>query len=329
MPSGFFAQRMPDSKACRRLMDVDPLNPFATPAYLEAEKSLGAEPWLLGFERDGSFTGCLAFIRSGRLNRSLTIPSAPDAPPAFWDGVKTFSNDERITSIEVNTFASPAAFIPELGEETSRMERFEFIVPLDGSPDQLLDRMRVNHRQSVRKGMKQGLTVRTGDVCSLETHIQLMAASMERRQLRGEHAVCEASVESLRPYVESGFCRLFQAVLDGQVVSSMTVACAPRAFYLHTSGTNATGMAACASHFLLYEIMKAGQTEQLSKFNLGGVANRNSSLAQYKERFGADVVRLEAAEFYTGNALHKAVSASARLMKNVLDRARTLGGGGA
>jgi hypothetical protein len=328
MPLGFIAQRMPDSEACRRLMELDPLNPFATPAYLEAESALGAEPWLLGFERDGSFAGCLGFIRSGRLNRSLTIPSAPDAPPEFWEGVKTFSNDERITAIAVNTFASRAACIPELGEETSRRERFEFLVALDGSPEQLLERMRVHHRRSVRKGIKQGLTVRAGDVCSLTEHIQLMAASMERRQLRGESAVCEASVASLRPYVESGFCRLFQAVLDGRVVSSMTVACAPRAFYLHTSGTNAAGMAAGASHFLLYEIMKTGQLEGLSKFNLGGVADRDSGLAQYKERFGAEVVRLQAAEFYTGNALQKAVSASARLMKNVLDRARALGGGG-
>jgi hypothetical protein len=316
----FLTQANPDRTACELLAASEPLNPFATFAYLEAEKALGSEPWLFGWNGETGFLGCLAFIRSGRVNRTLNIASAPDAPEPFWESVRLFAGEKRITRIEVNTFASTVASLPPLGEELSRMERFEFVVPLDGAPDDLLNRMHMNHRRNINKGIKQKIAVRCGDDCKLDAHVQLMGASMSRRRLRGEDVACEASVETLRPYITSGFCRLFQAVLNGEIVSSIAVACAPRAFYLHSSGTSPAGMAAGASQFLMYEIMKAGQAANLSKFNLGGVSEPNSGLWQYKQRFGAEVIRLEVAEFYTGNVLHKAVSASARLLRSALGR---------
>jgi hypothetical protein len=310
-------------------MAAQPLNPFATSAYLEAEGILGAEPWLLGYPSDEAFLGCLAFIRSGRMSRTLTIPSAPNAPQEFWDNVHTFCTDQRITNVEINTFASPAGRIPSLGEEVSRLERFECIVSIQAPPDELLKRMRLNHRRNVRKAMNADAVLRTGEGCSLDDHIKLMSASMQRRRQRGEDIDCEPSAAALQPYLTTGFCRLFQVVAAGEVVSSIMVACSAQARYLYTSGTSPAGMDIGASHFLVYGIMQAGQAEGATVFNLGGTADLNSGLGQYKSGFGAEIVRLETAEFYTGNALHKAMSGSARLVKNVLNRARTLAGGGA
>lgn len=320
----FFAQPKPDKAACEQLTAAAPLNPFVTFPYLQAEASCGAEPWLLGWRHDDAIRGCLGFIRAGRMNRTLTIPSAPDAPPELWDGIKSFADGQRITTVEVNTFASSAGSIPQLGEETSRLERFECIVPITASPDELLKRMRLNHRRNVRKAINAGAALRTGQDCSLDDHVRLMSASMQRRRQRGEDIHCELSTTALEPYVRTGFCRLFQVAAGGEVVSSIMVACSPQARYLYTSGTSPAGMDIGASHFLVYGIMQAGQQDGAVVFNLGGAADLNSGLGQYKSGFGAETVRLEAAEFYTGNALHKAVSGSARLVRNMLDRARTV-----
>lgn len=307
-------------------MAAQPLNPFATSEYLEAERILGAEPWLLGYHSDEMLLGCLAFIRSGRMSRTLTIPSAPNAPQEFWDHVQTFCADQRVTNVEVNTFASPAGSIPPLGEELSRFERFECIVSLQASPGEMLKRMRMNHRRNVRKAINADASLRTGEDCSLDDHVRLMSASMQRRRQRGEDIDCEPSAAALQPYLKTGFCRLFQVAAAGEVVSSIMVACSAKARYLYTSGTSPAGMDIGASHFLVYGIMQAGQTESASVFNLGGTADLSSGLGQYKSGFGAETVRLEAAQFYTGNALHKAVSGSARLVKNMLNRARTFAG---
>jgi Acetyltransferase (GNAT) domain len=325
----FFTQSTPDSAACRQLMVAQPLNPFATYAYIEAERSLGAEPWLLGYEGNEEFIGCLAFIRSSRMSRTLTIPSAPNASPEFWDNVRTFCADQRVTNVEVNTFASPAGPIPQLGEEVSRLERFECVVPVQASPEDMLRKMRTNHRRNVRKAVNAGAELRTGEGCRLEDHVRLMSASMQRRRQRGEDIDCEPSAAALQPYLKTGFCRLFQVAAAKEVVSSIMVACSAEARYLYTSGTSPDGMDIGASHFLVYGIMQAGRDEGAMVFNLGGTSDLSSGLGQYKSGFGAEIIRLEAAEFYTGNTLHKAVSGSARLVKNVLSRARTLAGGDA
>jgi hypothetical protein len=325
----FFTQSPPDPAACRQLTSAQSLNPFATSAYLEAERILGGEPWLLGYQSDEIFLGCLTFIRSGRMSRTLTIPSAPNAPQEFWDHVRRFCMEQRVTNVEVNTFASPGGSIPRLGEELSRLERFECIVSLQPSPDDMLKKMRLNHRRNVRKALNAGADLRTGEGCHLEDHVRLMSASMQRRRQRGEDIDSEPSVDALQPYLRTGFCRLFQVVAAGEVVSSIMVACSAQARYLYTSGTSPAGMDIGASHFLVYGIMQAGQAEGAVVFNLGGTSDLSSGLGQYKSGFGAEIIRLETAEFYTGNTLHKAVSGSARLVKSVLTRARTLAGGDA
>jgi lipid II:glycine glycyltransferase (peptidoglycan interpeptide bridge formation enzyme) len=105
----------------------------------------------------------------------------------------------------------------------------------------------------------------------------------------------------------------------------MTVADAPQGAYLHTSGTSAEGMASGASHFLLYEIMLAKQKAGVAIFNLGGVRDMESGLAQYKRHFGADSVALEAAEFSTGGLLQKLILRSVATARAFRRRALGVG----
>ncbi|HUK18445.1 MAG TPA: GNAT family N-acetyltransferase [Bryobacteraceae bacterium] len=318
----FWAEVSPGAARAAELAALDPANPFATPAYLAAEQSFGAEPWLLGCVEGGKLGyGCLAFLRSGRLNRRLTISSLPAAEDTFWRGLREFSRAHHVGILELNTFASPPLSIPALGEQTSRMQRHEFLLRLGDPETSLLERMRVNHRQSARKGIKAGLVVRvTGDPAALDDHIRMIASSMGRRQARGETVSYQSSPDGLRPYLESGFCRLFLAVLGTEPVSSMLVARASEGAYLYTSGTAPAGMAVGASHFLMHEIALTSRREGARVFNLGGVGDLESSLAQYKRHFGAEPIALEAAEFYVGTAWRKAVNTGVRAAQGILRR---------
>jgi hypothetical protein len=319
----FFAEENPSAARCEQLSALYPTNPLATVAYLKAEGHFSSGTWLLGcLDNEKLSYGCLAFLYAGRLDRRLMLPSLQAAEETFWSGLRSFCSRNRITVLELNTYVSPGVQLPSFGKELRRAPRFEFIVPLDDGSDPL-DKMRTNHRQSVRKGIKAGLQMRvTSDTRYLEEHVRLIGSSLRRREARGEIASGEASEASLQPYVTSGFCVIFQAMLEQSVVSSMTVACSKLGGYLHTAGTAPVGMENGASHFLLYEILKATQARGATVFNMGGVGDQDSGLAKYKKHFGAYCVPLEAADFYVGNALNRLLSTSAGSAKNILRRLR-------
>jgi hypothetical protein len=305
----FLAEASPEAARVEALATLNPANPFATAAYLQAEQSLGAQPWLLGCEDRGDLTyGCFGFLRCGRLNRRLTIPSLPSADEPFWRGLREFNRAHGITVLELDSFASPVLSIPPLGVETRRLARHEFLLHLDVSEAKLVERMRVNHRQSLRRGIKSGVEAHiTNDSAALDDHLLLIKSSMARRQARGESVSYNPSHKNLRRFLETGFCRLFLAVLGSETVSSMMVAKSARGAYLCTSGTSPRGMAVGASHFLIHEIALTSRREGAIIFNLGGVTDLNSGLAQYKRHFGAEGVSLEAAEFYVGSPWRRAV----------------------
>jgi lipid II:glycine glycyltransferase (peptidoglycan interpeptide bridge formation enzyme) len=170
--------------------------------------------------------------------------------------------------------------------------------------------------------MKAGLRVRiTSDPAHLDEHVRLIDSSMQRREAKGENVPVGASSEELRPYLESGFCRIFQAILGEETVSSMMVAHASTGAYLYTSGTSPTGMKMGASHFLVHEIAQTCQRQGAHVFNLGGVRDVNSGLGQYKRYFGAEMVNLEAAEFYVGSIWQKAISGGAQRMHGIVQKA--------
>ncbi len=315
----FIAAPDPTPENLAALARLQPENPFATAAFMDAEKAFRGQPWLLTLQDDGNpILGCLAFIKSGRVNRILSVPSLPAGTDVFWRGLHSFAQQNRADVLELNSFASPALRIPALGEERARTERTEFVVPTMAGTVDLLARMQATHRQRVRKGIKAGLEVRTssGEEC-LADHVRLMSASMRRRSERGEIVPDEITPESIRPYLETGWCTIYQAVMGGEVFSSMMVASAKSGGYLHTSGTSPNGMAIGASHYLIYRILLAAQERGASVFNLGGVTDSASTLADYKRYFGAETVALEAAEFYMGNALNRILNSSISVLRRV------------
>jgi hypothetical protein len=317
----FSADSKPSQSVCDEMAASGPHNPFFTSSYLEARRALGWEPWVLSLRRDNRLlTACPAFMKTGRLTRWFEITSLPSLsdPDVFWTRLVEWCVGIKVTHLEVNSFASEQAVIPPLPGESGRRRRAEYVLDLD-APN-LWGRLSSNHARNLKRAHNMRLEVRRRiDAPSCDIHAALIAASMERRKLRGEQVPAgEVSRGDLfAALTRHGAGELFQAVADGKVVSSILVLMAERAGYYHSAGTDLQGMACGASHFLIQEIVRALQAASKRRFNLGGVDLRGSGLEQFKAGFGGRPVALESAECRLAGAFKAWLGAGVRFLREV------------
>ena len=140
-------------------------------------------------------------------------------------------------------------------------------------------------------------------------------ASLERRRERGEK-VLKVNAEDVSPFLLSGAAQIFQAVLEGEVVSSILLLMAPKGAYYQSAGTTPKGMASGASHFLIYETALRLRPMGLEVFNLGG--EHEPGLQRFKTGFGTREVALEAAEFLMEGKTVRGAKAAARLLRRLM-----------
>ena len=298
---------------------LNPTNPFYTLQYIAFRRTLGLTPWILtSGDNAQSKVYCPAFMKTGRLRCSLEIPSMPNIPvnDPFWQGLMNFCRREGISDFSVNSFCSPGGAIPQLNHEKSRKARWEYVLDLK-HPD-TLTKMRKAHAYRVKRARKTGVEMRrVHNIEAVETHAQLISASMQRRKDRGENVTTSVQTNDLLRLIESGAGEIFQAVLAGQVVSSNIILTAKKAGYSHTQGTSPEGMECGAAHFLIHEIAWALRDEKKEFFNLGGTDDPDpeSGLVKFKAGFApvTEKIALESATFEPGNL-------SASLLRRVMAR---------
>ena len=302
MTTGQFVAEPADGANVGQLGASQPDNPFASTAYADSRRRVGYTTWLLALRGpNGTLTlGCLGLLTTGRLNRTLEIPSLPllRSDSTFWVGLREFCRARGVTSLALDTFGSPTGVeIPDIGVSSTRRDRQEFVVDLDGVP---AARLGSNHKRNLKKAQKAGVQMtRTRAPDAVTTHHALMSSSLDRRRTRGEEVSDAAASRDHLAYVESGAGELFQALGGDTVLSSVLVLRAPTSGYYQSAGTSPVGMAIGASHFLINAIAGALQDEGATTFNLGG-ADEGSSLARFKEGFGARRVALSSAQCEVG-----------------------------
>lgn len=308
MPGGFFA--VPANKdVVAELSALLPVNVFATAEYFAARRQLHDTAWVLGTRApDGALLcGAGAFLRKGRINTTVEVPSLPavDASDAFWDGVREFCAQQGVTLLDLGTYGSdPGGDIPVIGTNYVERERCEFVIDLRANLAGILGS---NHKRNVKRGQKSGLVMhRTRSREGAEHHQRLMSLSMKRRRDRGEDIQFTPSPDMIG-FLDTRAGELFQAVQGTTVLSSVLVLRSKSGAYYQTAGTSPEGMSAGASHFLIHNIATELAAEGVTIFNLGG-GDAASTLARFKEGFGATPVKLKAATSYTGSALRRRVA---------------------
>ena len=315
----------PDAAAMASVSALEPANPFLTQAYADARRALGAAVVLFA-ERDrrtGFVSGTLGYLEGGAAARRLEIASLGTIAdgPAFWDAVRAYCRQRRVWDLEVGTFGSRTAVLPEWPSDHGARERTEWV--LDLSRANWARDLTTNHRRSVQRAAKAGVTVvRTSEGAA--EHAQLMGASMARRRDRGEDvpAVEDPTRTTTEALLASGAGILFRAERDGQVLSSLLVLLAPQGAYYHSAGTSPAGMEFGASTFLVHETARLLKEEGTTTFNLGGADSASEGLVRFKRGFGATPVALAAATYPLAPALLRKARTVGRLALH--DRGRLL-----
>ncbi|MEO7560389.1 MAG: GNAT family N-acetyltransferase [Nitrosospira sp.] len=293
----------------REIAALNPANPFYTSQYIDFRRSQGFTPLILtNDDNAGAGIRCPAFMKTGRMRRSLEIPSMPNLPidDPFWDGLKGFCRQQGVSDLSINSFGSQGGVIPTLSGETGRTARWEYVLNLKHSD--VLKKMSKGHAYRIKRARKTGVEIqRVRDRKAVEAHARLISASMHRRKERGENVTTSVTVENLYHLVESGAAEIFQATLAGQVVSSNIILLAEKSGYSHTQGTSPEGMDCGAAHLLIHEIACVLRDEGKEVFNLGGTNDPDpeSGLVKFKTGFGAatERIELEAARFMPGDTV--------------------------
>jgi len=288
---------------------LNPMNPFYTAQYMAYRCNQGFTPWIFVYGNHiQPNVYCPAFMKTGRLRRSLEIPSMPDIPvdEPFWPRLINFCRQQGISDLSVNSFCSQGGVIPQLDHETNRKARWEYVLHLK-LPD-LFMKMRKGHAYGIKRARKIGVEIqRTCDQEAAKVHARLISASMQRRRDRGENVTTSAPTDLLQ-LIESGAGEIFQAVLASQVISSNLILIAEKAGYTHTQGTSPEGMDCGAAHFLIHGIACALRQEGKEALNLGGTDDPNpeSGLVKFKTGFGVATkkIELETARFKPGSVAY-------------------------
>jgi GNAT acetyltransferase-like protein len=313
----FVAVPEPPPSLLAEAASLAPASPFATTAYVECRRGLRERLWALCVEEGSSLvSACVAFGRSGYLNRSLEIPSLPELPYAepFWQGLHQFCGQHRISHLAVNSFASATARIPHLPGEQRRVQRCEHLLDLQAGD--LWARLNTHHRRNISRARNHGLRIRRAtDESACRVHIRMLHASMQRRAGRGESVAADFREDEFVAMTRSGAGELFQAERDREVLSSMLILRAACGGYLQTAGTSPAGMACGASHFVVGEVASTLKSEGMQLLNLGGAGEENPGLQRFKAGFGTRTIELEAAEFCFASPLKRALSHAARQLR--------------
>jgi hypothetical protein len=316
----FFA-RPADEQAVERASSTDPDNPFLTARYLQSQKMIGREGWLLSVEGSGAVcAGALCFVERGRLRVTLSIPSSPPvaADSPFWPGLRAYIDDEGITDLELSTFASPESRIPQWDGEFERIDRTEFAMLLKDL--ELSSRLSKSHRERVSKGRKKGLVVRREHSdAAIDAHVALHINSMGRRKSRGEDVTLEFERAGSAAFLASGAGELFQAMLGEHVASSLLVLRSATGAYSESSGNSKEGMAIGASHFLRFETALALQAEGAEIFYLGGVRPQEEGLRAFKAGFGTIPIDTQSVSAYVGGPMRRHLSSAIQWLRSAAD----------
>src|SRR5208283_2135974 len=105
----FFAETERTEDLCSAIAALEPANTGYTWGYVSAVAKTGAKPVVIGTNEAGKLTcGCPAFIRMGKLNRSLQIQSLPRIPVGseFWDGLLAFCREGRFHRVSFESYGS-------------------------------------------------------------------------------------------------------------------------------------------------------------------------------------------------------------------------------
>ena len=260
---------------------------------------LGFVPWGLFVETHGALRLIAIGMKStSGMGRSLEISAAAGcltSPQAFFDGLLAFCETQCVSHLLVEEVEldGGSISIPKLAGEFERYSGVKLYV-WDLASEAWNEGISSNHRRNIAKARRLGVQFETAIGSDrLHAHKVLVGTSLRRRSERGEPTHLAAHEGEFEEVLSTGCAQLFQAELDGQVVSSKLVFVVGQYAFYDSGGTSQQGMSIGASHLLMYEVARSLRERGVRSLNLDVASAAAGGLGRFKADFGAREVVVE------------------------------------
>ena len=276
---------------------------FHSPSGLQAGAPPGEQLFCVHFSAlgvDAVAVGVRHDCRLSRRPRHVYFPSVPAVREAreaasLVQELVAALRDRGADEVIMDSF--DAAQCPELHGTTELVRREEFVLSLEGAPEDMFSRCTPHHRRYIRKGDRSGWAVRTHVGADAHRVLGMVQESARQRAERRGAPFRSAAVTSVAddrfdgrtPWGATVF-----AAWDGEaMLAAMMVGWGGhRAYYIAGGGTPA-GYAVGAGPWLHWQIARTLAAEGLRAYNLGGAALQepgDPGLRRFKEGFGPTTV---------------------------------------
>ncbi|MFA6010970.1 MAG: peptidoglycan bridge formation glycyltransferase FemA/FemB family protein [Desulfobacteraceae bacterium] len=275
-------------------------NNSATPLYFrlkdKSENIIAVSFGLLTEKKKGiRFFSSLSF-------GSMAAASIPDNTRVMAYEIHKYCKNNNIVVLSMNSFGTPCEsdVIPEIGFSSSR--RWEFVLDIGITEEELWEKLHSKKRNLIRKGQKEGLrVVNEKGLDKLLKFRQLAVDTYERKTRQGipypapgENSIYNRMQKHL---VDSGLGRLYLTYSDDQVVAGAFFVAFNKQVYYMLSSASDTGLKMAAPDLILWTSITDYQKEGCTLFNFGGLSEgelngsplEQSGLYHFKHRFSPQV----------------------------------------
>ena len=279
-------------------------SPFFSPAYAAAQRALGSRVLLLVDQSASIPVAALGLLQIGHLTRSLRVEFGPgDANHPFWRGVRELCRDQAIRRLTADTYGNGGE-LPHWPGEQFRTHSEQFLIDLSGPRNQFSE----SHRRRVKASLNAGLILRRPvSKDSLGTYRELIEASKDRRQARGERVGASILTAEVLALLHAEAAEIWFAEHDGKPVACVLFIAGPGAAYYAAAGAGPIGLERGAPYFLVDSAIRHFRATGRTILNLGGVPMSAQGLRQFKAGFGSSPVPCEFAQFIVGGPVYRAL----------------------
>jgi lipid II:glycine glycyltransferase (peptidoglycan interpeptide bridge formation enzyme) len=240
-------------------------------------------------------------------NRTLSFGSFPACRSTYFfkniiKEIIKYCTNNSIAVLKMHSFATPfgTEILQELGFSVSK--RWEFLVDIDMSEDELWEKLHGKKRNLIRKGQKTNLVIKKAQQIDEFMHFRNLAVATWKRKI--DSGITFPSPGNEKYYqllkdeiVDKNLGKLYLAYNGDEPVAGAFFAGYNKKVYYMLSSANEQGLKASAPDLLLWTSMTEYMKEGYEVFNLGGLSEdelegqplEKSGLYHFKKRFSADV----------------------------------------
>lgn len=246
--------------------------------------------------------------RGRKIFRSLDFGSFPayknaESLNVIIQHVQTYASENGFMSIDWTSFGTPDACKACNVLSENGKKRWEFIVDLEGTEEELRKRLHGKKRNLIKKAEKSGLRIeRAQSNEQVLRYRDLALKTWQRKTKQGIRFPMPPDESQFilmkRHLIDPGIGRMYLAYDDTEAVAGAFFAGFADTAYYVLSAAGETGLKKSAPDLLIWTAMRDYQGDGVGRLNLGGVSEdevpenglEKSGLYHFKIRFAAQVI---------------------------------------